>query len=238
MTEQVTSCGRRIGDTAGMEFPLLATLSEDERRHLLAVARRRRFRRNEIVFHEGDLAGGLHLVVKGRFAVRTTTFLGEMATLEVVGAGEFFGEMALLAADAARTATVAALETGETLSLDHASFDRLRVDYPAVDRLLVDVLAHRVRRLSDQLVEALYSPVEVRVARRLLRAAECWGGARDGTVVPLTQEDLAGMAGTTRPTVNKILGQFAEGGLVSVSRGRLVLVDTAGLTKRAGVRRR
>ena len=216
-----------------MEWPLLATLAEDERRQVLAIARRRRFRRGEVVFHEADPANALHLVVKGRFAVRTTTFLGELATLEVVGAGEFFGELALLGPGATRTATVAALDSGETLAIDQTSFSRLRGSYPAVDRLLIDVLAQRVRRLSDQLVEALYSPVEARVARRLLHAAERWGGAIDGTVVPLTQEDLAGMAGTTRPTVSRVVGQFVEMGLVTVSRGRVALVDTAGL-KEAG----
>jgi CRP-like cAMP-binding protein len=221
-----------------MEWPLLATLSDEERREVLAIAHRRRFRRNEVVFHEGDLGNALHLVVRGRFAVRTTTFMGDIATLEVVGMGDFFGELALLGADPGRrTATVNAFDSAETMAIDRDSFGRLRRDYPGVDRLLVEVLATRVRRLSDQLAEALYSPVEARVARRLLHAAERWGGAQNGTIVPVTQEDLAGMAGTTRPTVNKVIGQFVEMGLVSVARGRLVLVDSTGLTKRGGLHR-
>lgn len=129
-------------------------------------------------------------------------------------------------------ATLAEEERRQVLAIARRRGE-LRTSHPAVDRLLIDVLAQRVRRLSDQLVEALYSPVEARVARRLLHAAERWGGAIDGTVVPLTQEDLAGMAGTTRPTVSRVVGQFVEMGLVTVSRGRVALVDTAGL-KEAG----
>ena len=61
------------------------------------VARRRTFRRGEVVFHRDDLAESLHLIVKGRFAVRITTPLGETAMLDVIGPGEAFGELAVFA---------------------------------------------------------------------------------------------------------------------------------------------
>ena len=129
-------------------------------------------------------------------------------------------------------ATLAEEERRQVLAIARRRGE-LRTSHPAVDRLLIDVLAQRVRRLSDQLVEALYSPVEARVARRLLHAAERWGGAIDGTVVPLTQEDLAGMAGTTRPreTVTRPISTNWPTTLLTV--GRVALVDTAGL-KEAG----
>ncbi len=76
------------------------------------------------------------------------------------------------------------------------------------------------------MVEALFVPAEIRVIRRLLSAADSWGGARSGVVVPLTQDDLAGMAGTTRPTTNRILRQAESAGLIALGRGRIELVDT------------
>ena len=56
-----------------MESPLLDVLAPDERRRLLSMARRRRFGRGEVVFHEGDPGDALHLIDKGHVAVKRTT---------------------------------------------------------------------------------------------------------------------------------------------------------------------
>ena len=56
-----------------MRFRLLAGIPEAEAQRLLSVARRRRFARGEVVFHRDDPADCLHLVAKGRFAVRVIT---------------------------------------------------------------------------------------------------------------------------------------------------------------------
>ena len=65
------------------------------------------------------------------------------------------------------------------------------------------ILAERVERLTAQLGEALHVAVDERVARRLVRVAGIYGGVRSGIEVPLTQQDLAELAGATRPTVNQ-----------------------------------
>src|SRR5437764_2844105 len=101
-----------------MQWALLEGVAEEEVRRLLSVARRRKFERGEIVFHEHDPADTLHLIVKGHFVVRSQTQLGDRAILAVLGAGEMFGELSLLGDDEARrSATVAALEPGETYSV-------------------------------------------------------------------------------------------------------------------------
>ena len=53
------------------------------------------------------------------------------------------------------------------------------------------------------------------------------------SVIPLTQEQLAEMAGTSRATVNRVLRQAEEAGAVSLSRGRIRVTDRALLVKRA-----
>src|SRR5215510_7365869 len=97
-----------------MEWRLLEGVAGDELQALLAVARRRTFGRNEIVFHRGDSADSLHLIQSGHFAARVVTPLGDRVTLTVRSAGESFGELALLEDGGMRTATVAALDCGET----------------------------------------------------------------------------------------------------------------------------
>src|SRR5690242_1731404 len=216
-----------------MRFRLLAGVPEADAQRVLAVARRRRFDRGEIVFHRDDPADTLHVISKGRFAVQVTTPLGDTATIAVRGPGETFGETALLAAHAKRTATVRALEPAETFALGDEEFARLRTSFPAVDRILFAFLAAELRRQNDLLLEALYLPVDRRLRRRLLELARTYGGDQDGEVaIPLTQAELAEMAGTSRATANQILRSEQEKETVRLERGRVIVLDRAALSRR------
>jgi CRP/FNR family cyclic AMP-dependent transcriptional regulator len=207
---------------------LLEELAREPRRPG-APARVRRYAAGEVIAHEGDLADTLHLVRSGRVAVGLTTQYGNQVTFTLLGPGEVFGELALLGAGSRRSATLTALEPTETLTLARPEFDQLRADRPEFAQALVDLLAERVRRLSDQLVEALYVPADTRVLRRLLTAARLYGG----TELPLTQEDLAGLAGTARATVNRVLRAEAKRGTLELRRRRIRILDRAALEHRA-----
>jgi CRP/FNR family transcriptional regulator, cyclic AMP receptor protein len=215
-----------------VELHLFRGLPEAELRRLVAVARRRRFARNEVVFHHGDPADTLHLIARGRFASRLTTRLGDTVTFSVQGPGEAFGELALVEAGASRSTTVVALEPGETHAVAGDDFARLRRQYPAVNDVLVRLLAQRLRRQSELLVEALFETAETRVLRRLSELAELYGAGAPGTVVPLTQEDIAGLAGTSRATVNRVLRNEAKQGAVELRRGRTCVLDPEALARR------
>lgn len=204
-----------------MQWPILAGLTPEARDALLDVARRRSFGRNEVVFHRGDPADTMHLIRTGRFAVRVTTSFGDTATLSVIGPGDAFGQLALIE-EGPRTATVMALEPASTLSVHTIDFQRLRATEPPLSEVMVRALATRVHELTDLLVEALYLPAETRVLRRLRELADTY--AADGEiVVPLTQEELAELAGTSRATVNKVLREAEDSGTVQLRRGRVVV---------------
>jgi CRP/FNR family transcriptional regulator, cyclic AMP receptor protein len=215
-----------------VRWPLLGELPPEELRRVLGVARRRTFARGEVVFHEGDPGDALHLIAKGRFAVRVTTRLGERATLAIRGPGEAFGELALIN-NAPRSATVAALEPGETVSIRQAEFDELRREHPGVNRILVSLLANSVRRMDELIVEALYAGAEKRVLRRLRDLAALYREDSQSITIPLTQDDLAGLAGTSRATVNRVLREEEQRGTVSLGRGKTTIVDLEELKRRA-----
>jgi CRP-like cAMP-binding protein len=208
---------------------LLRDLPDRDVQPVVDAARRRTFGKGEVVFHQGDFGDTLHLITNGRFAVRVTTAGGEAATLAVLGPGDVFGELALIRPDAVRIATVVALEPAQTLSLAREDFFLLRKEHPEVNEVLLTIVAEKVKRYTDQLLEALYLPAEMRVLRRLLELGEIYGDS----VVPVRQEDLAGMAGTSRATVNRVLRQEADRGTVSLSRGRVGILDAARLQRRA-----
>ena len=161
------------------------------------------------------------------------TPLGETVTVAVRGAGESFGEMALVAEGARRSATVAALEDGETFSVYRDDFELLQRQNPSVSELLFRLLTNEVRLLNERLLEALYLPVERRVLRRLLELAELYRVGEGVVVVALSQEVVAELAGATRPTVNQVLRGLQERGIVTLGRGRIEISDFEGLRSRA-----
>jgi CRP/FNR family cyclic AMP-dependent transcriptional regulator len=224
-----------------VRWELLEGVPEAEVRELLAIARRRRFARGEVVFHQEDPADTLHLVDKGRFAVRGIGQLGDAVMLAVLTPGDMFGELALVdGPDARRSATVSALEGGETLSIHRLDFERLRRQRPDTSQVIIAVLAEQVRRLSRLVAEAHYVSAEKRVRRRLLEVSGGYtpperGEAPDTEprVVPLTQDDLADLAGTSRATVNRVLRSEQEKGSVKLGRGRTEVLDAAALSRRS-----
>jgi CRP/FNR family cyclic AMP-dependent transcriptional regulator len=109
-------------------------------------------------------------------------------------------------------------------------FARLRRDHPQVDAVLAAILAERVRRLSEQVTEAYYLPAEARVLRRLADLAELYDG-----VVSLPQEALAELAGTSRATVNRVLREQQERGVIELRRAKIAVADPERLRPRTSV---
>jgi CRP-like cAMP-binding protein len=199
---------------------------------LLSIARRRTFRRGEVVFHVHDPADTLHLIVSGRFAVRVQTALGDIAILAVLGPGDIVGELGLIGPESRRAATVEALEAGETRSVHRPDWERLRREHPSVGDVLTAILAARLRRVNIHLLEALYTPADKRVLRRLVELAELYAPGAEEARVPLRQEDLASIAGTSRATVNRVLRDEEARGSVRLDRGRTTVLDRAALERR------
>lgn len=218
-----------------MDSGLLGGLPDGDRRLVLGSTHRRRYARGEPVFHEDDPADTVHFVAEGHLAVRRSTAGGDSVTFSILGPGDAFGEMAMLSAGARRTSTVVALEPAVTLGLSFAEFQRLRALHPGVERLFVDMLAARVRRLSDHLVEALHVPVDQRVVRRLSALCERYGPSDPAVpvTVPLTQTDIGDLAGASRPATNRVLRGLAADGLVVLHRGSVEVRDRVALARRA-----
>ena len=217
-----------------MEWRLFEGIAGEDVRAVLALARRSTYRRGEVVFHHHVPADAVHLVVKGRFDVRITTTHGDVVALAIRGPGETFGELAVVTGTE-RSATVSALEPGETLVLRGSELRRLARDHATVGEVLVRMLAEHVALLSERLVEAYTVDAETRVARRVLELGRVYGGSPPVTI-PLIQEEIAALAGASRATVNRVLREAENRGVVKLSRGKTTLLDESGMARLARVR--
>jgi len=211
----------QIAEASVTQWPILQMLAAEEARGVLAAARRRSFARGEIVFHREDPADTMHLVRSGCLAARVTTPVGSVAMLHLIGPGECFGELALIRSGHVRSATVEALTASETYTITRADLNQLRRLHPEIDGYLLELVGDRLAHLTDRLVEALYTPAPRRVRHLLDALADRYRDPDGDAVIPLTQDDLAGLAGTSRLTVNRVLQDMRRHGQVELQRGRI-----------------
>jgi CRP-like cAMP-binding protein len=199
-------------------------------RHL----RRRRFRRNETIFHQGDPGDSLHLVSSGAVKIALPSMDGEEAIIATLRSGDFFGELALLDG-APRSATAVALESTETWTLPREAFLTLLDHDKRLRESLLAGLAHELRRITGHVEDLHFLDLGGRLASRLARLAreEDPEAAEVRLDWPYTQSDLASMIGGTRQSVNKLLSGLVERGLVVIERDTLLIPDVEALALEA-----
>ena len=227
--------GIELACAALARSPLFHGIADDELTRIAGTMARRRFRKGEVIFHEGDPGDSLHVVVEGRVKITRESTEGEEAIVVILAPGDAFGELVLLDG-APRSATATAMDPTETMTMPRSAFAEL-VDGASPFRWhLLTGIAQRVRRLTDQLAEVHFLDLAGRLALQLTRLAEEShpGVARDVRLSRnLTQSDLAAMVGGTRQRVNQILGDFADEGLVAQDNAGLVIRDLEGLRRRS-----
>jgi CRP-like cAMP-binding protein len=210
----------------------LRGLTDVEVEQVLAHGRTRRFGRREVVWHDGDRADTFHLIRSGRIAVQVMTVLGEVATVAVWGPGQAAGLVDACAPGEYHTTSAVALQPTETLAIRYDDLTEVRHRLPAVNDAVIRLLAEKVVDLVTQLIDAHYVPAEIRVLRRLVVLADLYGQGEPEVLIPLTQEDIAEIAGVTRPTVNRVLRKEQQAGTIRLSRGRIIVIDRERLASR------
>ena len=207
--------------------PFFNNLQDDEAKNLSKRLVLRRFGPDQVIFHHGDPGGLLYIIVNGKVKITHTTLDGQEAMLAIFGAGDFFGELALLD-DSPRSATAEALEETETLTLHREEFIRYIGDNPDFALHVLHTLAQHIRRLNNQISDIFFLDLPARLARQLLQLASQHGQKTDDGIrieLSLTQTDLAEMTGATRVSINKSLGRFRRAGWVKVSGRKFTILD-------------
>src|SRR6476619_6324739 len=220
-------------------IPFFGALDPEALERLASGMRSRRFRRGEVIFHLGDPGDALFVIVTCDVKISLPSEGGDEAILATLRAGDVFGELALLDG-APRSATASALSPTEAVVLPRDRFRELVATEPAVRDILLASLAGELRRLTTHVEELHFLDMTGRLAARLVRlareAAAAGADSPDGSIrlrATLTQAELASMVGCTRQSVNKLLGQFADDGLVRVDREGIRVLDMTGLVAAA-----
>lgn len=192
-----------------------ATLDE-----VLKALRVINIKRGTDLFLENDEASTLYIVAEGRIAIIKSFVDRKDSMVALIEPGDLFGEMGLFE-DQLRSATARAVENSQLIEVPYPPIRRALEARPTLLWTLVSLLAQRLRSTDDALADAMFLDVTGRTAKRILEIA----GDSDEFVIPLTQEELAGLVGASRERVNKTLASFVKSGFLDINDRRYKILQ-------------
>lgn len=205
--------------------PFVNALPEAARQALAAAASPRSMERRGHLFHQGDDAAHLYLVVAGRVKLSQVGSDGQEVIVRFVGPGEVLGALALVPGTA-YPVTGEVVEDGRLLAWPRAVLSRLADQHPRLAVGATAVIGERMQELQHRFRELATQRVAQRLARALLRLARQTGRRTEEGVeldLPLSRRDLAEMTGTTLFTVSRLLSAWETAGIVATGRERVVV---------------
>jgi len=208
----------------------------EELEPLAPAAKVRNYTAGSYIFHEGDPATVLYIVLRGQVKIARMGTAGNEAVFAVLLAGDSFGELSLFDDDPVRSMDAEAMEPTECLTLERQALLGFLERNPPAVRHLIRVLCGHLRRVDESFSEAAFLDIPGRVARKLLDlAAEHGQKTSQGVKIDmrLTQRTLAGMVAASRENVNRALSRLISRGDILQEAGYITIVRPAELRKRS-----
>jgi CRP-like cAMP-binding protein len=216
-------------------IPFFRRLSPALRQRIAEVARTKPYDRGSLIFAEGDPSDAFMVIVSGRVKVFKATPAGKEIILEIFGAGDPLGAVAVYEG-APFFASALALEPSEILRIEQTAFFRLLEQDPALVRGLLSGLTIRLAELTRRLAELSGARVEARFARLFLKLSEQIGKADRGGVfipMPLSRQELADLTGTTIETAIRIMSRWQKEEVLHTEKDGFVIIDRGALDEAA-----
>jgi CRP-like cAMP-binding protein len=213
----------------------LSELDPTERAELEALGTVRRYPRGEVLFHEGDDAGAVLVILAGCVKAAQVSD-GREVILAFPGPGELLGELAAVDGRP-RSGTVRAIDDVRALVIPGSAFRAFLERRPRIALVLLRSVVARLRESDRQRVDYAVNDVVVRVAGRLVELCDRFGAERDGAVdtgLAITQDELASWAGASREAVAKAMAILRALGWVQTERRRILVLDLPALRRYAG----
>jgi CRP/FNR family cyclic AMP-dependent transcriptional regulator len=214
-------------------IPLFTSLKPG---HMALIAEKltlRQYRRGAIIFHKDDPGLTLYIMKSGQAKIVTSSSDGEEVILAILTGGDFFGELSILDGKP-RSATVVAMEDTSVFTLDRSDLVNVIMGQPEVAIEMLAAMSVRLRHANILIEDASFLDLPARLAKRLMELAKKHGIETDSGLkidVRMTQQDLANAIGASRETVNRLLGQFQDQGLISIAKQHIYILDQDELTQ-------
>jgi CRP-like cAMP-binding protein len=212
------------------KFPLFADLDDRELAAIAAVAKTRRYAKEDVVFYADESGDVFCLIQAGQVKVTMISPEGKEIILSLLGPGDFFGEMALLD-DEPRSATVVATENLELVTIWRKDFLQILSENFDITRKVLAQISRRLRSASSRIESLATMDVYGRLARFFVDLAKVQGKPLDNGYIAVTRpthQAIANMIGTSRETVSRLIHDLMKQGLL-LSEGKTIYLKKTAL---------
>jgi CRP/FNR family transcriptional regulator, cyclic AMP receptor protein len=221
--------------TATSRISIFSKLSPDDVEQLAKIVTQKEYAADTAVFFQDEPSDSLYMVLKGSVKVTTASEGGVEKVLDILGAGEIFGELAMLDGHP-RSATVTTCEPTEMASISRKDFKNFAAGRPEILWKLMESLCERIRKTSDSMLEMSSKEVPYRLLAALHQLTEKHGQvAADGSCLinmKVGPQELAAMVGANREVVSRLLHKYEADGLIELGKNKkLIVPHPAALTK-------
>jgi CRP-like cAMP-binding protein len=210
------------------KHPIFCDLDPEALDQLCRYAKHTTLKRGATIFSKGDPGNSLFAVISGTVKMSVSSADGRSAIFNLIGAGEIFGEIALLDG-LGRSADVTANTNCEVFIIDRREFIPFVRSQPALAMKFIELLCTRLRRTSDQVEQIILQNLPGRLASALIRLTEKHKLAPGGRTIAITQQEISEMVGMTRESINKQLRVWATRNWVRLEHGAIVVLDAGPL---------
>ncbi len=205
--------------------PYFSGFNAEEKEEFNKITNLRKYKKDEIIFFEGEPGNMLFIIDKGRVKLVKMTKNGDEQILNIFKSGEIFAEVVIFDDDN-YPATAIAVEDSSLYVVNKADFEKLLLSYPNMTLKILKVMSSRLRRAQKNIRDLGLKNSTNRMAGILTNLGDKYGVDKEGKIkisISLTQQELASMIGTSRETVSRILSKFEDEGLVTTSRKKIII---------------
>lgn len=216
------------------EVDIFCDLNETEMGTLVSAAPMKTFEAGSLIFTPHQPIETLFILKQGRVRIFRVSADGRALTTAILEPGTIFGEM-IIVGQIMHDSFAEALDPVAACAMNKADVRRLLLGDPRIAARIAETLGKRMNDLEQKLSDTVFKSVPERIANTLLTLSVEAGHRGRGSQVRLTHEQLAALAATSRETTTKVLGEYAEQGLIRLGRGRITVLDADALEEAAGL---
>ncbi|MFK7694825.1 Crp/Fnr family transcriptional regulator [Paenibacillus sp. HJGM_3] len=214
--------------------PLFQHLKDEELMMISSLFIERKYKKNSIIFFEGDTGDELFVVKSGTVKIYRLDNTKQI-TLTLFRTGDFFGEMSLVQRGFTRSANAETLEPSVLYTLNRTTFFECMERAPTLCMKLLEVTMNRLRKANEQIHDLTFLDVRTRILKTVYQLSLDYGETKQGQTqiaVKLTHQEIANLVGTVRESVTKVLQELQEEGTISVDNKMITILDMPTLRKK------
>lgn len=208
-------------------FSFFSELSEEDLESIANISIERRYRKNMVVFMEGDPGEAFYYIKSGKVRVFRTYEDGKEHILNIFGQGDVFGE-ATLFSNIPYPASAIVYDDAEIGLIKNADLEKLIKSNSELALKLIKILNRKLLFSQQTVRDLAFNDVFARTASQILKLAEAHGRKTDRgmeVAIQLSRQELADMVGTTRETVSRVMSRFKKEKSITEEKDKILILD-------------